>query len=261
MNATIAMTTTADAVGAARAELSALVEQVRALPADHLRRPTECVGWTVRDVLAHLTGAAQEAVHPSVQARHVLTARTRLRRLPLADALTSQQIADRSDQSDAEIITELEVLAPTVPAARARIPGLVRRQKLPDPAALPGDNLGYLLDVIYTRDIWMHRIDISRATGCVLPGSGVEGLVVGQVVRDLQRGWAGPPFQLVLTGLVEGQWPIGESNTGPTLTLDCVLLCRLLSGRSDETGLDTEAIPNHLDQRVTNHLRLHRILF
>lgn len=268
MNTTIEMTTTAAAVVVARAELSALVEEVHALPADRFLGRTDCVAWTVRDVVAHLAGAADEAVHPAVQARHMLTARTRLRKLPLADALTAQQIADRSRRSAAEIVAELTRLTPKVPAARARVPGLVRRRKLPDPSALPGDDLGYLLDVIYTRDVWMHRIDISRATGRALSDSGVEELVVGQIVRDLQRGWAGPPVRLVLTGRVEGEWPLGGSPDGPEVTVDTVSLCRLLSGRSDETGLESGgevrvevgSAPSR-DRTVTDQLRLHRILF
>lgn len=261
MNTTIEMTTPTDAVGVARAELSALVDQVYELTADDFRSPTECEGWTIRDVVAHLTGAADEAVHLRVQAKHMITAKTRLRKLPLVDALTTQQIADRSQKSDVDIVSELASLAPKVPAARARVPGLIRRQKFPDPAALPGDNLGYLLDVIYTRDVWMHRIDISRATSRPLPDSGVDDVVVGQIVRDLQRGWSGPSFGLQLTGRTEGEWPVGTPDAGPTVTVDTVVLCRLLSGRSDETGLGDRAASGSPDSSVTEWLRRHRIIF
>ena len=33
---------------------------------------------------------------------------------------------------------------------------------------LPGESdwtVGYLMDVVFTRDVWMHRVDLSRATG------------------------------------------------------------------------------------------------
>lgn len=261
MNATVEAITSPEAVAVAQAEISAFLEQVQALPPPELATPTDCAGWTVRDIVAHVTGSADEAVHPAVQARHMLVAKTRLRKLPLVDALSTQQLADRSQQSDAEVIAELAALAPRVPAARRRVPAVVRRLRLPDPAALPGDRLGYLLDVIYTRDVWMHRIDISRATRRALPTSGLESVVVGQVVRDLQRGWSGPPFRLVLTGHVAGEWPVGGPDIGPPITVDGVALCRLLSGRSDETGLDVGMTSDHLAQAVTERLRRHRILF
>ena len=52
---------------------------------------------------------------------------------------------------------------------RRRIPGFVRRMRLPEPQVVNGVpetwSLGYLTDVILTRDPWMHRLDLARATG------------------------------------------------------------------------------------------------
>ena len=31
--------------------------------------------------------------------------------------------------------------------------------------SLPDDRLGYVLDVLGLRDLWMHRVDLARATG------------------------------------------------------------------------------------------------
>jgi hypothetical protein len=137
------------------------------------------------------------------------------------------------------------------------MPGVIRHRRLPDPAAQHGDDLGYLLDVIYTRDIWMHRIDLSRATALPMPRSDGENVVVEQIVRDLQRGWSGPAFTLELTGRVPGRWAIGDpGHATATITEDGVALCRLLAGRSDETllGPDTSG-------SIRAQLRHHRILF
>lgn len=102
----------------------------------------------------------------------------------------------------------------------------------------------------------MHRVDISRAISRPMAVSGVEREVVEAVVDDLRRGWSGPPFVLELTGLVEGRWPIGET-TGDTeiIGVDAVAWCRLMSGRSDETGLATGDSPTRV------RLAQHRILF
>lgn len=254
----IQQTSRTDAVEIARAELAALSSTVQGLGPGDFARSTDCEGWTVRDIVAHLTGALDEAVHPHVQARHMVMAKTRLRRVPVADALTHQQVADRAERSDSELARELAELAPRVPRARARVPQLLRKLPFPDPGALPGDNLGYLLDVIYSRDVWMHRIDISRAIARPMPHSDAEDAIVEQVVRDLQRGWSGPSFTLVLTGRVEGSWLVGnEGDEDQTVTEDCVALCRLLSGRSDETSLAADAAAGSAQAQ----LRHHRIVF
>jgi hypothetical protein len=70
--------------------------------------------------------------------------------------------------------------------------------------------IGYLIDVILTRDPWMHRIDISRATGA-LPVLTPEH--DGVLVDDVVRKWAqrhGQPFVLNLAGPAGGSWTIGK---------------------------------------------------
>lgn len=256
MNSTIKMTATSDAVSVAEAEYAALLTMLRGLPDTQWTRPTDCAGWTVRDIVAHVAGAADEAVHLAVQGRHMLQAKTRDRKMALVDSLSKQQIADRAQSTNSEILDELAGLATSAPKARSRVPGPVRRMALPDPARQPGDTMGYLLDVIYPRDVWMHRIDISRATGCEMSESGVEDVVVAQVVRDLQRAWSGVPFTLTLTGRGAGSWPIG-GNDGGVLAADSVDLCRLWSGRSDESS-PSYAGPN---PEVVDTLRATRLLF
>ncbi|MDQ6934567.1 MAG: maleylpyruvate isomerase family mycothiol-dependent enzyme [Actinomycetota bacterium] len=256
MSPTIQMTTTADAVSVAEAEYAALLTMLRALPEAEWERPTDCTGWTVRDIVAHVAGAADEAVHLTVQGRHMFKAKTRDRKMALVDSLSKQQIADREQRTNSEILNELAVLATRAPKARSRVPMPMRRMALPDPARQPGDSMGYLLDVIYPRDVWMHRIDISRATGCEMSDSGAEDVVVAQVVRDLQRAWRGAPFTLTLTGRGAGSWPIGGENGG-VLVADTVDLCRLWSGRSDESS-PSYAGPH---TEVVDELRTTRLLF
>ena len=124
--------------------------------------------------------------------------------------------------------------------------------------ALPGDKLAHLLDVIYPRDVWMHRIDIARATGCELVRSHAEPAIVAQVVRDLARAWRDPAFTLTLTGRVEGSWQVGTGEGGEgEVSVDAVALCRLLAGRSDETAPAYDGPAPDLVAR----LRSSRVLF
>jgi hypothetical protein len=70
--------------------------------------------------------------------------------------------------------------------------------------------LGYLLETILTRDPWMHRVDIARATG--------RDLVLtpdhdGRIVADVVAEWArrhGQPFTLELTGPIGATYVNGD---------------------------------------------------
>jgi hypothetical protein len=56
--------------------------------------------------------------------------------------------------------------------------------------------MGYLLDTILTRDPWMHRVDIARATGRDMVLTADHD---GRIVADVVAEWArrhGQPFTL-----------------------------------------------------------------
>ena len=89
--------------------------------------------------------------------------------------------------------------------------------------------LGYLTDRIYTRDAWMHRIDLARATGRPLRLSPDHD---GRLVDDIVVEWAathGQPYRLTLTGPAGGSWQ--RRDTDVALELDAVELARTLAGR------------------------------
>ncbi|MEU0884765.1 hypothetical protein ABZ345_39750 [Lentzea sp. NPDC005914] len=122
---------------------------------------------------------------------------------------------------------------------RRRTPWFVRRQKMGASQEINGRDeawtLGFLTDVIMTRDPWMHRVDISRAVGVpMVLTADHDGVLVDDVVRE----WAarhGQPFTLRLTGPAGGRWGSG----GPELEFDAVEFCRALSGRG-AAALGTE---------------------
>ena len=129
---------------------------------------------------------------------------------------------------------------------RARTPALVRRY-----AKLAVDGpvhetwqLGYLIDTIYLRDLWMHRADAARASGRPLELSASHD---GRIVADVAAEWArrhGKPFTLELTGSAGGTYaqdpghPLAEH-----LSLDAVDFCRALAGRGVPVGLLTTIVP------------------
>jgi uncharacterized protein (TIGR03083 family) len=244
---------------AAVAEYAALVAMVEAFAPEHWDLPTDCTEWRVRDMVAHVAGAAEEACRLPVMLRHQAVAMRGLLRGDgsLVDLLCEVQIRDRAGLSDADLAADLRRWAAGAPAGRRRQPALLRRTPLAGFAGVrPGARLAYALDVIYVRDVWLHRVDLHRATGVELPLSAAEGEVVAQVVRDLDLDWTGPAFTLELTGRGGGRWQVGEGEPVAVLTEDSVALMRLLSGRSDECVLATEGDPAAADR-----LRAARVVF
>jgi hypothetical protein len=101
--------------------------------------------------------------------------------------------------------------------------------------------LGFLIDIVLTRDVWMHRADISRATGKpMLLTADHDGVLVADVVKE----WASrhqQDFRLRLSGPAGGAWSRGSG--GESIELDAVEFCRILSGRGTATGLLSVEVP------------------
>ena len=98
--------------------------------------------------------------------------------------------------------------------------------------------LGYLVDTIYLRDLWMHRADVARATGRPLElSAGHDGRVVADIVAEWARRH-GKPFVLDLAGPAGGTYSQGTDDAGGEhLTLDAVEFARTLAGRAEAGGL------------------------
>jgi uncharacterized protein (TIGR03083 family) len=233
-----------EAMVLATREVERLLAVVDALGAADWAAPTDCPGWTVEDVLRHLLGMWELQADPAERARQVTAAAeaaARSGRLRL-DELTALQVAEHAHLSTAELTRSLHDAAPRGLAARRAVPGAVRAT--PYDPQLPGESpwtLGYLFDVVHTRDPWMHRIDICRATGTA-PALTPEH--DGRLVADVAAEWAGrhgQPVTLELTGPAGGRFTAGDG--GQQLTLDAVEFCRILSGRAGGTGLLAVHVP------------------
>jgi uncharacterized protein (TIGR03083 family) len=208
--------------------------------------PTDCTAWNVRDMAGHMLGMAQMVATLPEMIRQQAGSQRRAKRDggSLLDALTALQVEKNAHLAPSEVVGAMRRVGPKAAKARRRIPGFVRARTMPG-AQDVGDHqedwtLGYLLDVILTRDPFMHRIDIARATGAQLQASPAhEGLIVDDIVRE----WAGrhgEPYDLVLTGPVGGRWRRGDAEP---VELDAFELCRMLSGRSAASGLLAVQVP------------------
>jgi uncharacterized protein (TIGR03083 family) len=227
----------------AATEYQRVADLLRRLRPDDWRAPTDCPGWDVRAMAGHLLGMVDFARSVRLQRRQVKGARSRGG--VFIDALTGLQVEERAALSPAELVERYAVLGPKAARGRRRTPGFIRRRPLPVPQQLNGRaeswTIGYLVDVILTRDPWMHRVDIARATGAELVlTADHDGVLVADVVAE----WAqrhGQPYTLQLTGPAGGRWSSGRG--GPELELDAVEFCRLLSGRGHATGLLATEVP------------------
>jgi uncharacterized protein (TIGR03083 family) len=228
-------------------EYDRFVDLLRSLQPEDWSKPTECPGWDVRMIAAHLLGMVEMAASLREQARQVKAAKARAaeRGELFIDALTGIQVDERQGMTPQQITARFAARAPKAAAGRRRTPGFIRRRKMPVAQHVGAHEeiwtIGFLTDVILTRDPWMHRVDIARVTGATLVlTADHDGVVVADVVDE----WAdrhGQPFALRLTGPAGGSWSRGTG--GPTLELDAVEFCRSISGRAPSGGLLSTQVP------------------
>jgi uncharacterized protein (TIGR03083 family) len=227
-----------EAMGLADADYDRMLTLVDGLDGADWAQPTDCAGWDVRAMLGHLLGMLELQADPDDRMRQItaagqMAAQSGGLRL---DALTALQVSEHAQLSTDDVRAELHVAAARGLAARRAMPAEFRAT--PYDPQLPGQSgwtFGYLFDIIHTRDPWLHRVDIARATSRQLDLSPTHD---GRIVADVVAEWARThrqPFTLELTGPAGGSF-LGQGG-GQPLTLDAVEFCRALSGRTHGTGL------------------------
>jgi uncharacterized protein (TIGR03083 family) len=228
----------------AATEYERVTDLLRRLDPSDWTRPTDCSAWDVQAMAAHILGMAEmgATMRESVWQNWRAYRRGGL----FIDALTAVQVEKHQSLSPREIVDRMEAIGPRAARGRARTPRFFRGIRIPIVQQV-GDTtepwtFGYLLDLILTRDPWMHRVDISRATDrpMVLTPEH-DGILVADVVAE----WAsrhGETCTLILTGPAGGEWSFGHGS-GPRLKLDAVEFCRILSGRAPGTGLLSVKVP------------------
>src|SRR5215471_5737064 len=230
----------------ATAELAACLALLASLDDSAWPAPTDCAGWTVHELTAHLAGQYQGLARPGVYLRRHRRAHRRYPALSRLDAHNRQQIDDLGGHTGPELAAMLATIGPKAIRARRRVPGLARRQRIgrmyPE-EPLPDDRLGYALDVLGLRDPWMHRVDIARATGRPLLLGAHDRVITAQVIADLARAWDGPPLLLELTGPAGGRCSLGDGPPAATVQADAVDYLRALSGRNDHPDLQATGDP------------------
>lgn len=211
-------------------------------------RPTDCEGWTVRDLVGHVVGAMRSAASSRELMSQQREIKARMKRDggDETDTMTQVQIDRTAKLTSAELVAECRALVDKATAGRRRIPAPLRRF-VTFRVKLGSINerwkLGYLVDVILTRDAWMHHIDLCRAIGADPVVSADHD---GRIVADVVAEWArrhGEPYHLTLTGPAGGTFAAGTIASKQRLELDAVEFCRILSGRAAGEGLLATEVP------------------
>lgn len=233
-------------MGAAAVEYDRLLRLLRGLHDEQWRAPTDCEGWDVHDVVAHLVGAAAAMASLAEQVRQARRARGLGRHddlVDLVDRMNAVQVAERRGATSASLPADLGSTAKRAVAVRSRIPAPVRAVPVPFGPPLGTRPLGYVMGRIYTRDAWMHRVDLARATGSELELTAAHD---GAIVEDLVAEWAGSHgagYDLTLTGPAGGHWSSGTCGPEGEVQMDAVEFARVLSGRSPGDGVLAVRVP------------------
>lgn len=183
-----------NAMRLAATEYDRFADLIRTLSAGDWTRPTACPAWDVRALASHVLGMAEMVASPVEQVRQMTKAK-RAGGL-FIDALTAVQVAKHAGRTPDELVERAGAIGPKAARGRRRTPGLMRKAKMKDqPINETGTTtetwaLGYLVDVILTRDTWMHRSDIARATDrpMVLTADHDAVLVADVAGADARRG-------------------------------------------------------------------------
>jgi len=170
----------------ATAELDRTLSVLESLSTEDWRQPTACTLWNVQELVSHLAGAC--AGHASwaefkrqyVQNPHLSEATVKV------DGINRRQIEDRAGAAPTALIAELREVGPKAIRTRQRLPWLLQVIPMPFGPPLGTMPIGYLTDLIYVRDMWLHRLDICRATGREMAlTADHDGRIVALVMRDL----------------------------------------------------------------------------
>ncbi len=225
--------TPAEAQQLAQEELRRLLALLETLDETDWARPTACTEWSVRDMVAHQAGAYASGTGYR-ELLHQYTAILSLRGLP-EDAINRRQLADRALHSPAELIDEIRRTGDRAVANWAYGFRLLKPLGMPHPTG-GWLTLRHLMLAVHSRDTWIHRLDICRATGRPFERTQehdgrINALVVRDLARPLARKLRSTAIVLDLTGIGGGSWKIGKGNAEATIRMNVLDFNIYASGR------------------------------
>ena len=237
----------AEAMDLQAVELDRTLEFLRSLDEPDWATQTDCPDWDIHRMYLHVLGACEAGASMRENMHQMRLARKHRRAHggPLEAGLSDVQVRERIDLTPAQLVERLADIAPVTVRKRTGTPRLMRAMKLKiDGPVFESWTLGYLIDTIYLRDLWMHRVDATHVTDHELALTADHD---GRIVADVVAEWArrhGQPFELHLTGPAGGAYAVaGSGGTSEPVELDAIEFCRILAGRSEAAGLLGTVVP------------------
>lgn len=240
-----------EAMALTAVENARLLTLLRQLDDRQWAAPTDCTGWSVRDVTVHLIASAEAQASPVEFLRQLRTGRKLTAEIGghhWVDGLNEAQLRARKALTPTELPDLWDHHAARALAARRKMPAPVRALRILPIGEGMGTYIGwqplsYLFDTGFTRDVWMHRIDIARAAGVEVELTAEHD---GRLVADILAEWSsrhGEAYDLTLTGPAGGHYAAGDPEQRDTRTLDAVEFVRVLAGRADGPGVLAHKLP------------------
>jgi uncharacterized protein (TIGR03083 family) len=213
--------------------LDRFMNLIESLDAADWSKPTPCTAWDVHDMVAHQAGGYRSGI----SYREMLRQYVRIPKkgqLP-EDAINELQVGERKKMSPVELIAELKQVGPMAIHNWAYGFRPIKWIHIPHPIA-GWMSLRYLMWVTHSRDTWMHRLDICRATNRSFEQTRehdgrINELVVLDTARKLKRRLGGRSILLALTGIAGGAWQLGAGIPAAEMEMDALDFNIFTSGR------------------------------
>jgi len=220
-------------------------ELLHRLVTEDWTKPTDCVRWDARSLAAHVIGSAAGQASPREFVRQVRTGRPIVEEIGAQywwDGMNELQVRERAVLTTGQLISEWETMSVKALRSRTRLPRPIAHLPLLNlPAPVGRQAVSYLFDVGFTRDVWIHRVDLARSTGKPFD---VDAAHDGRLIADIVAEWAGThgePFELELEGPAGGSYRAGTG--GEHVRIDAIEFCRILAERAHGEGILRHPLP------------------
>jgi uncharacterized protein (TIGR03083 family) len=234
-----------EAMQIAAVENRRFASAMSALRHDDWVKRTDCARWDVRELAAHVVGSAAGQASPREFVRQVRAGRPVVAEIGAQywwDGMNEIQVRERETLTTDELMAEWDTCSQRALRARTKLPRPIAKLPLLNlPAPVGRKPVAYLFDMGFTRDVWMHRVDLTHAAGTTFE---IDAAHDGRIVADLVAEWAethGEPVTLELSGPAGGRYASGEG--GEAVTLDAIEFCRVLAQRVPGEGVLRHPLP------------------
>jgi uncharacterized protein (TIGR03083 family) len=228
----------------AEEEFSRFAALMGSLNEDEWTLPTDCTQWDVRKMALHVLGAAdaqcsvREFMHQMRKGRPL---NNEIESHHWVDGVNELQIRERSHLSNDEIVAQLSTVGPKAVKGRFGTPLPMRYLPIQFGPPIGWKPLNYLLEVGFTRDVLVHRIDVCFATGREMELTAEHD---GRLVADIVAEWAelhGQPFELILDGPAGGKYTQGTG--GERVEMDVMQFVSIVAVHRPGQGVLANTLP------------------